>query len=208
MNTIAVVIPTITGREHWLKRCKVAYRGNSKHHVILLPIRDRPTCGVAWNEGWSRLARLWPAGPDFLHLSADDLEPQPGWDEAAVEACEKRLLPCPLQIHADGTPWQWGRSTVPVPDWTPTTATTLPFMPWSLAGQVLPGLDIHYYTDDWVSWRAQQLGWGDVYREGYRFIHHLAPEGRGAGMGTAEARMRHDLRIFEEAKRTWLARSS
>jgi hypothetical protein len=203
VSTIAVVIPTIDGREHWLKRCKDAYDQNSTHGVIKYVIPNRPTCGQAWNDGWRMVDDFWIRKPDYIHLSADDLEPQPGWDEAAIEAVEAGALPCPLQTDADGTPWQWGRSTTPVPDWTPTTATTLPFLPWSLAEQILPGLDCHYYVDDYISWRARQLGWGDVYREGYRFIHHLAPEGRGAGMGSAEARMKHDLKIFEAAKEQW-----
>jgi hypothetical protein len=198
VSSILAIVPTITGREHWLKRCLAAYRDNSRHAVNVWVVKDESTCGAAWNLGWMQMGGGLPH--DYLHLSADDLEPQPGWDVAAIEAVETGALPCPLQTHSDGNPFQWGRSQVPVPDWKQTTATTLPFLPWSLAEQILPGLDCHYYVDDWVSWRAQRLGWGDVYREGYRFIHHLAVEGRGAGMGSADARMRHDLKIYEEAK--------
>jgi hypothetical protein len=201
MSSILVIVPTITGREHWLERCLSAYRDNSRHAVNLWVVKDEPTCGAAWNLGWMQAGGGLPH--DFVHLSCDDLEPQPGWDSAAIKALRQRMLPCPLQTHADGTPWQWGRFTFPVPDWSVCEATTLPFLPWWMAEKILPGLDCHYYTDDWISWRARRLGWGDVYREGYRFIHHLAPEGRGAGMGSADARMRHDLNIYEEAKRSW-----
>lgn len=202
MSSVLVIVPTITGREHWRDRCLASYWNNSQHEVSIWFVQDEPTCGAGWNKGWEQ--QRWPQH-DYVHLSCDDLEPQFGWDKAAIEACEQQMIPCPLQTHADGTPWQWGRSTTPVPDWKPCNATTLPFLPWWMAEQILPGLDCHYYTDDWISWRSQQFGWGDVYREGYRFIHHLAPEGRGAGMGSADARMRHDLKIYEEAKAAWPA---
>lgn len=205
MTIIDVVVPTIKGREGFFEACLRNYRDNSVHEVRIFEVHDKPTVGVAWNHGYQQLLAARDDDPaDYLHLSCDDLEPQYGWDVAAIEAIESGALPCPLQTRADGTPFQWGRATVPVPDWTPTTATTLPFLPWDLAEQILPGLDCHYYTDDWVSWRANRLGWGDVYREGYRFVHHLAMEGRGAGMGTEDARMRNDLPIFEEAKRSWV----
>lgn len=200
MSRILVVVPTITGREHWFDRCFRAYCKNTTNVLLFWPVRNEPTCGAAWNRGWAEQPWTGRHRADYVHMSADDLEPQPGWDVAAIEAVESGVLPCPLQTHADGSPFQWGRSQAPVPDWSPTTATTLPFLPWALAEQILPGLDCHYYTDDMISWKAQRLGWGDVYREGYRFIHHLAPEGRGAGMGSADARMRHDLKIYEEAK--------
>lgn len=199
MSSILVIVPTITGREHWYKRCFDAYALNSLHEVRWWHAFDEPTCGAGWNKGWADQ----PYGRcDFVHLTCDDLEPQPGWDVAAIAACREKLLPCPLQTHADGTPWQWGRSTTPVPDWTPCNTTTLPFMPWALAERILPGLDTHYWCDDWVSWRARQYGWGDVYRAGYRFVHHLAMEGRGAGMSMA-GRMQHDERVFEQAKADW-----
>lgn len=70
---ISVVIPTVAGREHSLERCLAAYRATADVELIVLA--DRQTCGVAWQEG------IEQATGDYLHLSADDLEPHPGWDQ-------------------------------------------------------------------------------------------------------------------------------
>jgi hypothetical protein len=125
------------------------------------------------------------------------------------------MQPCPLQLHADGTPFQWGRSQVEIASWSPTNATTLPFVPWNLWDMITDWdthdvfkttlRQLHYYSDDWVSYVAQRFGWKDVYHGGYAFVHHLAQVGRGAGMSDV-ARMAHDAPIYEAGMREWVRR--
>jgi hypothetical protein len=74
---ISVVIPTIAGREHWLGNCIHAYERCSGD-IEIITVTDRETCGEAWAEGGKR------AQGDFIHFTADDIEPHDGWDEAAI----------------------------------------------------------------------------------------------------------------------------
>lgn len=219
---IDIVIPTIRGREHYVERCVELYHQNSSYDVNVWVWHDAPTVGSAWIDGvrWydqqyaGDTLKFPKVSRDsrYLHLSCDDLEPQPRWDEFAVEVADSHMQPCPLQLRADGTPFQWGRSQVEVGSWTPTNATTLPFMPWSLWDMITQFdtynvftstlRQLHYYSDDWISWCAQRFGWKDVFHSGYAFVHHLALEGRGAGMSDV-ARMEHDAPIYESGIQEW-----
>lgn len=191
---ISVVIPTVDGREEHLERCVKAYRERTVALVQLIIIRNRACCGDAWNEG----AEL--AEGDFLHWTADDLEPAIEWDVPARECGARGEIPAPVIYKPDGSiescgGW-WDRV---IPDGEPTTNTSVvPFCTRAQWEDIRPHLPAHYYTDNWFTYRAHLARLPVIVRSRYAFIHHWAQPGRGAGM-TEQDRMAHDREVFEEA---------
>ncbi len=72
---ISVVIPTVTGREDFFERCVYAYEHNTANPIELIIYKDLPTCGRGWIKGAE------DATGDYVHFTADDLEPALGWDD-------------------------------------------------------------------------------------------------------------------------------
>jgi hypothetical protein len=177
--TVAVVIPTIDGREDHLQRCLAAYGQLSDVHLIVE--HGHPSCGAAWIAG-AKKARYF----DYIHFTADDLEPHPGWLEPAIETVEAGYIPAPLVFNPDGTLDSaglegFGQYRGPYDDWQYIEGTTVPFLTremWEAIGMI----DVHYCTDLWVS-RVGRLrgGWGTVIRTEMRFTHHTADVGRNYG---------------------------
>lgn len=191
---ITVVIPTVSGRETDLARCLDAYRSRSTHDIEIATFLDFATCAEGWNAG----AKFAKGG--YLHFSADDLEPHEGWDVAAVEACEAGVLPAPRIVNPSGALDYCGVHGVEMEDWARVQMSVVPFMPLDLWAQIGPVPPIHYYSDNYVSWRAARAGWPTVVRRGFAFTHHWAQPGRGAGM-SYEQRMAHDEALFLAAVR-------
>lgn len=193
---ISVVIPTVTGREEHLERCVRAYEERTLRPPEIIVIRNAPTCGVAWQEGAER------ATGTYIHFTADDLEPHPAWANSALVAVAMGYLPAPRILRPDGTLESCGRWEVEQETGDPTPMTRIPFMSreqWKLIGPMLP---IHYYTDNWISFKGALAGIETrVYRD-YQFTHHWAEAGRGAGM-SQEDRMRHDEAIYVEECAKW-----
>lgn len=198
---IDVIIPTVVGREASLDRCLVAYANNSVYEVRPFIIRDKPTCGIAWNVGADLADVNQPviSPATYIHFSADDLEPLPGWDRAAVRAVEEGFYPAALVQLPDGRGQYWGDHQAAIPDRTPVNAGYVPFMSWPMWNKIGPSLNIHYGTDNWLSWKAERAGFKNVYVEGFAFKHHSEPAGRGAGMSEIERR-HHDGRLLVEAQ--------
>src|SRR5262245_55571386 len=96
---VAVVIPTMRGREHHLARCRRTYGERTDADLEIVVEADHGTCGAAWMAGASRLEQQ----PDYLHLSADDLEPHDGWLDAAIDSAMRRMIPAPLVYNPDGS---------------------------------------------------------------------------------------------------------
>jgi hypothetical protein len=196
---ISVIVPTIEGRESSLERCLEAYHEQSfGARLDMIVIEDAPTCGVAWQEGAAE------AAGDYLHFSADDLEPHLGWWEPAVEACDQKKIPCPVVFNPDATVQSAGGDldapncllTAIGEDWTAVPFTTVPFLTrnqWDRIGMI----DLHYFTDVWVSYTGRRLGIPTVLRTGYTVTHHNEPAGRGAGMTQGE-RAHYDRDRFAE----------
>lgn len=186
---ITVVVPTVTGREVDLARCLDAYLSRSVHDVELLTFKDLATCADGWNAGAAK------ATGDYLHFSADDLEPHEGWDVAAIEACDAGFLPAPRIVNSAGTLDYCGVHSVEMEDWARVQMSVIPFMPVGLWPRIGPVPSIHYYSDNFISWRAGLVGWPTVVRRSFAFTHYWAKPGRGAGM-TYEQRLAHDRDAF------------
>jgi hypothetical protein len=189
---ISVICPTIAGREEHYARCRAAYEANTIAPFEFITIRDKPTCADGWNEGAEQ------ATGDLIHFTADDLEPHPGWDLPAIEAVRRGYLPAPRIVNPDGKLDYCGYHGIELPDKAIVDMSVIPFMTREQWDKIGPCLPIHYFSDNYLSWRGLQAGYRTVVRREYAFTHHWAQPGRGAGMSYPE-RMEHDRKIFEEA---------
>lgn len=192
---ISVVVPTIKGREDHYARCVAAYqRTVPADQLQLITMRDYPTCGEAWNAGAEQ------ATGDYLHFTADDLEPHAGWYRPAIGAVLQGSLPAPRIINPDGDLDYCGVHRQEMPDWAPVQMSVIPFMSRDQWQQIGPCLLIHYFSDNYLSWRGQLAGYPTVVRRRFAFTHYWAEPGRGAGM-TYMQRMEHDAKLFNAAVR-------
>lgn len=198
--SVAVVIPTIQGREHWLERVEDAYRRTAPDARIAVE-RNHPSCGAAWLHGAKWFETWLKDGFDYLHFGSDDLEPQDGWLEPAIEAVDAGFIPAPLVFHADGTLDSaglvgFGQYRGSYEDWQLVEGTTVPFMTremWERIGMI----PVHYTSDLWVSTIGRKHGWETAIRTGMRFTHHVAPEGRDYSRVNADTQ--EYMRLVAEA---------
>lgn len=190
---IGVVVPTVPGRAEHVERCVGAYVRATAAKVWVILEWDRPTCGIAWQRGAQR-ARA--AGCEYLHLTADDLVPHEGWDIPARETADHGGIPAPVVHRPQGgiesSGGWWDRAHA---DWEQTSNTSVvPFCTleaWATIGPMLP---LHYYTDNWFTYRAREAGMPVVVRNGYAFTHHWAQARRHG-----DDRMQADRLAFEAA---------
>jgi hypothetical protein len=177
---ISVIVPTIQGREHHLDGCKVAYAAHTEDYELIV-VRDEPTCGIAWQAG----ADL--AVGDYLHFSADDINPRAGWWQAAIETVGQGDLPAGPVFATDGSLQSCGGSWGELePDGAETAFTRVPFMSREQWAKVGPMIPTHYFTDNWVTFRGAQAGIRTVVNHGYAFTHHHVMEGRNEGRMAAD----------------------
>jgi hypothetical protein len=174
--TLAIVVPTIPGREAHLARCLDAYERTAPDARVLVE-HDHPSCGAAWLAGAAAAGDF-----DCVHFSADDLEPHDSWLEVALETVDAGYIPAPLVFNADGSLDSaglagFGQYRGPHVDWQLVEGTTVPFLTramWEAIGMI----DVHYCTDLWVSTIGRRHGWETAIRTGMRFTHHTAQAGR------------------------------
>jgi hypothetical protein len=171
---ISVIIPTITGREHWLERCVTAYEKSLRHgpHEIIV-IKDRPSCGIAWNEGLAQAKGRW------IHLTADDIEPEwPMWWRIATWTADQGELPAARILNTDGSLQSCGTDHLEHPEGEEAFVARIPFATREQFDLIGPMMNEHYMGDYWFSHRGRQVGLKSVVRRDYCFYHHYAQEGR------------------------------
>jgi hypothetical protein len=188
---ISVIIPTIRAREDagWLDRCLDAYENATHHEWRPVVVRDRPTCGIAWNEGIAQ------ATGDLIHLTADDIEPLPWWDRAGIEIIEQDALPAARVLNTDGTLQSCGTDHLEHETGEEAFVARVPFASRDQFNRIGPMLERHYMGDYWFSHRGRQVGLKSVVHRGYAFVHHFAPEGRIDGLS---ADVRHYKKLGGE----------
>jgi len=168
---VSVIIPTIASREESLERTITSYATHTPGGFECIVIRDKPTCGIAWNEG------VGLATQPYVHLTADDIEAHEGWLEAGIASLERGELPAARILNGDGSLQSCGDEH-DRPEGFVTEIARIPLLTRELAQQIFPIPPLHYYTDNIVSDRARALGWPTVVNRSYLFTHHLAGEGR------------------------------
>jgi hypothetical protein len=168
---ISIIIPTIKGREYYLERCVRAYRETTDDYEIIV-VHDFPTCGQAWNIG------IDEAAGHHIHLSADDLEPHPGWWQAAVEIVSQGFIPCPRILNPDGTLQSCGSDHTEKPSRALSDVARVPFLSREMAEALYPIFPNQYMGDYWITREAWWMGWPTIVVREMVFTHHLASEGR------------------------------
>lgn len=168
---ISVIVPTIKGREHWLERCERAYCSTTEDFEFIV-LRDYATCGLAWNVG------IEQAQGEYIHLSADDLEPHEGWSDYGILAVDAGIIPCPRILNPDGTLQSCGTFAEEAEDGTSSVVARVPFLTREMAEAMWPIMDNHYMGDHWITWKGNQLGWPTLVVRSMVFTHHFAMEGR------------------------------
>ena len=195
---VAVIIPTVAGREADLGRTTVAYE--TEPGVRVFPQYDHSTVGAGWTAGVERIlaGQRWPddedrAGPDdwqpeFVMCGNDDMWPSLGWLAPAIETIDAGQTPCPVMWNSRGDLESAGAWQVLKPDGSEVPWTPLCFFrldEWQHFGPIPPW---HYYSDNYFATASIHLLHRPiVVRHAFRFTHTWAQPGR-KDMSSAEGR--------------------
>jgi hypothetical protein len=181
---LVVSVPTVDGREDHLVRCEHAYHETTPPDVqLILDVRrGRTTCGQVWNESAARARFAYqsrPGMPVYFHATADDLEPLPGWFDAARRNVTDGASPSALIYTArPGQPdvveshGDWG---VRYPSRQVCSMSRIPFC---LIEQWIDIPQIHYYSDNAFTAALQAQKIPCVAEPDYAFRHWWAEAGR------------------------------
>lgn len=180
---ISVVIPTVDGREDLLEQTKQAFRDTAEVEFIV--VRNERTCGDAWNMGAER------ASGQYLMLAGDDLLPQGGWAEVAIEAANANVLPAPRITTPDGKLECCGTLGqglyIDGKEGAPVYNAPIPFFRLMYWEQIGPAPSIHYYADDYLSYRARfNAGLSIEVRREYSFVHLNGQVGKAQNVARNE----------------------
>lgn len=166
MTRVAVILPTIAGREDFLADAVDAYRQTLPEAVVYVE-HDHPSCGEGWNAG---AARALADGCDVLHFTADDLIPQAGWFGRLTQGyVDAGVFPGAVLLNPNYTVWNTHErpgDLIKFPRVPTMSAET-----WGRLGPVPP---IHYYSDIWFG----RKGTPTVVLAEFRFVHLWAEPGR------------------------------
>lgn len=179
---LSIICPTIDGREHWLERCEASYRETTTGDYEFVVFKNYPSCNAAWNVGIEEVKG------DVIHLTADDIEAHPGWQEAGLAALEEDFLPCPRILNPDGTLQSCGNDASETPDRTPSQVARIPLFKRAWVEHFLPFPEIQYMGDYWLTEKCMRVGIPTLVVRDYLFTHGYAMEGR---LYTMEADMAH-----------------
>ena len=166
---ITVVIPTIEGREDWLEKCLLAYKATSPPDTEYIIVKNEPSCGHAWQKGWEQ------STGDYIHFTADDLQPLEGWYKKPVKWLEADFIPAANVLTPNMSK---AVCDAPLGDMGHWPNVLVPFLSREILEQGDWILPIHYGSDDWVSYQAVKKGYGLERCLNYQLIHHVANHGR------------------------------
>lgn len=194
---ISVVIPTIDGREELFEQCVRDYQELSPPDTEIIVVKNMPNCGSAWQKGADS------AHGDYLHLTADDIEPLEGWWEAALLAWEYGAVPAARVFRPDGGLESAVRWETPGADGAAAFLCQIPFCSMDTwRAHIGPMIPTQYYSDNWFTDKAEAAGYRCRLKHGYDFVHHRP---RYLRQGEQE-QMLHDRSQYEYYQRhgyTW-----
>jgi hypothetical protein len=194
-----IIVPTVSGREESLKQTLEGYSRTIPDDTFVRVEYGHPTCGEAWNQGvttWSQDLNV-----TMIHLTADDIVPEPGWYEAAVETLRRGVMPAP-KVYSPSNPGQASFGHMgdgqlmhidETPDRTPCRTSVIPTL-WREWWR--PCLPIHYYSDDWMSLVVRHQAVPIETVKEYAFTHGFADGGARPDM---YERIRRDRATFMSA---------
>lgn len=182
---LSIVIPTVDGRERYLDSALEQFRRTTPEDTQYIIIRNRDTCGVAWNEG------IREAEGEYILLSADDVEPAVhDWLNVGIRWVRRGYLPCARVLNSDGTLQSCGDLVEEVETGTICDFARIPFGSAEQVQAIYPIITTHYATDYWFSHRGRKMGWETLVVREFCFYHHFAQEGR------VDDRLNRDMKVF------------
>lgn len=190
MMKLAIVIPTVDGREDQLELCMQRYHETAPCEVCFFLEKNAGSCGVAWQDGAS-IARAWR--PDYLFFTVDDFLPDDTWP-AALEVADAGSIPAPKVRERDGTVHVWGGRDVAVGTIAgedPAECAAVPLCTAAQWAAIEPMIPTHYATDWWFGHRARVAGFPIVACES-SFLHLDGQPGRE----NAQQRLEEDVASF------------
>lgn len=167
-NDISVVIPTITGREAWLAACIEEYERTAPGAEIIV-VKDEPSCGIAWEKGYEQSTR------PYVHFTADDLLPRDRWWVEATQFAHAGIVPAANVRDVYDRP---AHCNSPLGDMGLHPNVLVPFLSREMLERGGWMTTVHYGSDDWITYRAVQLGYEVRRGITYCFTHCVAGEGR------------------------------
>ncbi len=201
-ENVIICVPTITGREESFQRTVDGYKDTvdgSEHNVALVTVLDQPTWGAGVEACMAAVHEQHPEAT-IIHFSADDLVPEPGWLDVAVETVNETICPAPV-LDTFGV-INYGHPPTPdMTDWKVSQTSVIPTIRASWWKLIAPMFVGQYFTDDFISLKLRMHGIDTKGRTGYRFKHFHENVGRGAGM-TQDERMQYDMDNFRCWQRT------
>jgi hypothetical protein len=169
-SSLAVVIPTISGREESLEDVLAAYDrtlAGTKYELVV--VRNESSWPRACNVGYERTSA------DVIHFGADDLEPLPGWWPPAKEALEsKDELPAARVMTSDGRFENREDGLDKALVW----FTRVPILRRDQYERIGTWPEITYYADVWLSERANAIKIPTRIYYDYAFLHRRSSIGR------------------------------
>lgn len=182
---LGVAIPTIDGRSESLDRTLDAYR-DTLQGVDWQPVlrRNFPNWPAACNSAAEYL--LERGDIDVIHYGADDLVPVGDWLSPCLPVLERGELPAPRVWNFEvDDPNFAPTQEIDGPNGAVTRFTRVPILTRRMVEAIGPWPEIVYYSDVWVSVKAQWLGMVTRVTAGYDFVHHWHQTGRLADEGEA-----------------------
>lgn len=160
-------------REDIKRECVRAYQDTGPADIDFFIQYDLPTCGQVWNAGAKVAQKL---GHDYVHMTADDLIPHPGWYEAAVETVDDGLnhLPGAYIYRPDGSIETFGNQIQE--EWARLDGGSVPFC---RTADWIDIPNIHYWSDNAYDYAQMKVNnYSFVARQAYAFTHYSAEPGR------------------------------
>jgi hypothetical protein len=202
---LAIIVPTVDGRQEILARCVQAYSERSESATVdtvrFFVEPNHETCGIAWNAGADR-AMEW--GADFLHFTADDITPGTKWLAPCIRSVGRGHLPAglvcwheeqfvldpltDLPYEDDRLPQSGGYNRFFEDDTWPEDGSlmdrheqhclSVPFCSAAQWAKIGPSIATHYGTEKWLTLMAWENGMKlEVCRDAV-FYHTSAAGGR------------------------------
>lgn len=113
-GSVSIVIATRLGHAHQARRARDAYAAETPGFPEIIIV-----CAPTVSEAWQQAITAGVSG-DLVHFSCDELEPHPGWIEAAKAAIATKRVPAPTLWGYDGAAPTYAR------DWSSTLGSEFP----------------------------------------------------------------------------------
>ena len=190
---IIVALPTILERKDAWVDVSHRWTETTDAPIVCVPAY-RPG---GWAQGLNEVWELHGADAEVFVCGSDDMEPTEGWYEAILPWVDKGIIAPQVR---DPRFDRWGPD---VSDGDVVRMSSFPIIHGAFLPHIFPIAENepqHYYADDLISDKARKAGIPTLAVPSCRIDHLMDERGRGAGMGTEDARMAHDRGVYRRLR--------